>query len=98
MNKVRLGFVPSHRIPFDNEWAIIMRDRVVASVNKNLKEIELIVPDSDITPGGILKNEGDASKIIKLFKEKEIQGPIIGTMTFGEELPTISVAEEFNNL
>lgn len=98
MKKAKIGFVPSHRIPFNQNWAIDMRDRVVNSINKNIKEIELIVPSTSLTPEGILKNEEDAKKIIEYFKENNIEGLLIGTMTFGEELPTISVAEEFNNI
>ena len=75
-----------------------MRNRVVNSINKNLEEIELITPDGSITPGGILKNEKDAKQIIRFFKENNIKGLLVGTMTFGEELPTISVAEEFKDV
>lgn len=98
MKKIKIGFVPSHRIPFDQDWAIDMKNRVVNSINKNIKEIELITPSMELTPGGILKNEDDAKKIIKYFKENEIEGLLIGAMTFGEELPTVSVAEEFNTI
>lgn len=97
MDKIKLGFVPSHRIPFDESWAISMRNRTAASICKNFSNIELILPDTNSVSGGILRNEEDAKKIIKTFKDKEINGLLIGTMTFGEELPTISVAEEFKD-
>ena len=98
MEKLKIGFVPSHRVPFDEDWAISMRSRVIEQITKNLKEIELIIPDATVTPGGILQNEEDAKKIIRYFKGKEIKGLLLGTMTFGEELPTISVAEEFRDI
>ena len=57
-----------------------MQSRVINSVIKNLKEIKLIVQDSSVTPGGILKNEEDAKKIINYFKSNGIEGLLIGTM------------------
>ncbi|MCE8422514.1 MAG: hypothetical protein J5U16_01110 [Candidatus Methanoperedens sp.] len=95
---VRIGFVPSHRSPFNKEWAVDMRDRVVNSIEGNIKEIELIYPDKKLTDGGLVTFEEDADKVIKLFKEKNIQGLIIGMMTFGEEIPNLLIAEAFDSL
>jgi len=95
---VRIGFVPSHRSPFNKEWAISMRDRVIKSIEGNIEEIELIYPDKKLTDGGLVTFMGDADKVIKLFKEKDIQGLIIGMMTFGEEIPNLLIAEAFDSL
>ena len=95
---VRIGFVPSHRSPFNKEWAIDMRDRTIGSIERNIKEIELIYPDKKLTDGGLVTFMEDAEKIIKLFKEKDIQGLLIGMMTFGEEIPNLLIAEAFDSL
>ncbi len=95
---VIIGFVPSHRAPFNKEWAIDMRDRVIKSVRKNIKEVELIYPDKELTDGGLVTSVRDAEWTIKLFKERDIHGLIIGMMTFGEEIPNLLIAEAFDNL
>jgi len=95
---VRIGFVPSHRSPFNKEWAISMRDRVIKSIEGNIEEIELIYPDKKLTDGGLVTFKEDADKVIKLFKEKDIQGLLIGMMTFGEEIPNLLIAEAFDSL
>ena len=95
---VRIGFVPSHRSPFNKEWAVDMRDRTINSIEGNIKEIELIYPDKKLTDGGLVTFKEDADKVIKLFKEKDIQGLIIGMMTFGEEIPNLLIAEAFDSL
>jgi len=95
---VRIGFVPSHRSPFNKEWAIDMRDRTISSIERNIKEIELIYPDKKLTDGGLITFKEDSEKVIKLFKEKDIQGLLIGMMTFGEEIPNLLIAEAFSGL
>lgn len=95
---VRIGFVPSHRSPFNKEWAIDMRDRTISSIERNIKEIELIYPDKKLTDGGLITFKEDSEKVIKLFKEKDIQGLLIGIMTFGEEIPNLLIAEAFSGL
>jgi len=95
---IRIGFVPSHRTPFNKEWAIDMRDRVIRSIGENIKEVELVYPDKELTDGGLVTFAEDAKKTIKLFKEKDIKGLIIGMMTFGEEIPNLLVAEAFGNI
>ena len=43
MDKIRLGFVPSHRYPYDEEWAVEMRRRSVEALSA-VPGIEVIVP------------------------------------------------------
>jgi L-fucose isomerase-like protein len=95
---IRIGFVPSHRSPFNREWAIDMRERTIKSIEKNIKEVELIYPDNKLTDGGLVTFSEDVEKVIKLFREKDIQGLIIGMMTFGEEIPNLLIAEAFSNI
>jgi L-fucose isomerase-like protein len=96
MDKVRIGFVPAHREPFDEEWAAKMRERCLKAFAKE-KMVEIVVPDADMTRGGCVRNDADAEKVIALFREKEIDGLIIGTMTFGDEVSALSVAAAFSN-
>jgi len=95
---IRIGFVPSHRSPFDKKWAIEMRNRTIKSIEANVSDVELVYPDSTITDGALVTSKEDACRVIELFKEKNIKGLIIGMMTFGEELPNLLIAEAFENL
>jgi len=95
---VKIGFVPSHRSPFNKEWAINMRGKIIKSIEKNIEEVELIYPDKELTDGGLVTFMDDTKKVIKLFKDKDIQGLLIGMMTFGEEIPNLLIAEAFSNI
>jgi L-fucose isomerase-like protein len=97
MEEIKVGFVPVHRSPFDLEWAKKMRKRCIDSFNK-IEDIEIIYPDEKISDYGLLTFEKDAKSIIDFFKKEKIKGLIIGTMTFGEELPLLSVAEAFSDI
>jgi len=94
--KIRIGFVPAHREPFNEEWATDMRKRTLKtleSISKKM-EMEVVVPEESLTPKGLVRDDSDAEKVIELFKNKDLAGIIIGTMTFGEEIPAITIAEK----
>jgi len=93
--KIRIGFVPAHREPFSEKWATDMRKRTLKVLESISKEngIEIIVPEERLTPNGLVRNNNDAEKVIGLFKDKDLAGIIIGTMTFGDELSAITVVE-----
>ncbi|MGD0855544.1 MAG: L-fucose/L-arabinose isomerase family protein [Dehalococcoidia bacterium] len=97
MEKIRIGFVPAHRDPFDEEWAVKMRKRCLDALSR-IPRLEIIVPDEKLTPRGLVRDDNDAEKVIQLFSEKEIDGLLIGTMTFGDEVSTLAVAQAFNDL
>lgn len=97
MDKVKIGFVPAHREPFDESWARGMRKRCMDAFSK-VPQLEIIVPDARLTPGGLVRDDKDADKVIHLFKEKNIAGLIIGTMTFGDEISALAIASAFDNL
>jgi len=97
MEKIRLGFVAAHREPFDDDWAVRMRKRCL-DVLTRVPQIEVIVPGESLTTGGLVRDDGDADKVIKLFKAKGIQGLVIGTMTFGDEVSALSIASAFAGL
>ncbi len=95
MKKIKLGFVPAQRDPFDENWALEMKKRVLKALDPVCKDkrIEIIHPDERLTKKGLVRDDEDAKRVVKLFKEKDIDGIIIGTMTFGDELSAISVVQ-----
>jgi len=97
VDKIKIGFVPAHREPFDDDWAVQMRKRCLSALSR-VKGLEVIVPDSKLTPGGLVRDDGDADKAIRLFHDEKIDGLIIGTMTFGDEVSALAVASAFRNL
>lgn len=97
MEKIRIGFVPAHREPFDEVWAADMRKRCL-DVFTGVSEMEIVVPDEQLTIGGCVRDDDEAEKVIKLFSENEIDGLIIGTMTFGDEVSALAVAAAFREL
>jgi len=92
MEKVKIGFVPAHRTVFDEKWAVEMRQRTLRALSK-IEGLELVYPDEKLTKKGLVSGEEDAEKTIQLFKEKDVAGIIIGTMTFGDEVAAIKVAD-----
>ena len=48
MDKVTVGFVPAHRVPFDEEWAIDMRRRTLEALSE-AEGLEIIVPDDQLS-------------------------------------------------
>jgi len=96
MEKIRIGFLPSHRNIFSRDWAVKMKERTLETLSK-IGFIEVITPTPKITSNGLIEDEEDARKTIKLFLESKIDALLIGTMTFGEELPVLSVAEVFKD-
>jgi len=97
MEKIRVGFVPAHREPFDEEWAIQMRKRCLEAFSE-VNELEVVVPKEKLTKNGLVRNDAEAEKTIQLFTEEKINGLIIGTMTFGDEVSALSVASAFSRL
>jgi L-fucose isomerase-like protein len=95
MKQLRIGFVPAHREPFDEDWASKMRRRCVNVFTGN-PAMEIIVPDERLTKGGCVRDDSEAEKVIALFKEKDINGLIIGTMTFGDEVSALAIASAFH--
>jgi len=92
MEKVRLGFVPSHRYPFDEDWAVEMRRRCLDAL-KSVDGIEVVVPSVGLVHNGLVRDDVGASATIDLFAQREVQGIIIGNMTFGDEISAASIAE-----
>ena len=55
--------------------------------------LEVVVPDENWTQNGLVRDDSDGDAVIDLFTNAGVSGVIIGTMTFGDELSAVSVAE-----
>ena len=89
MYKTKIGFVPSNWDAWDGnqftgKWARRMRDRCIA-VLETIPGIELVVPSPELTEDGCVGTPEDGRKTLELFKREDVQGVIIGNMTFGHE-------------
>ena len=93
--RVKIGFVPAQRDPFDESWAVEMKKRVLKALESVCEKdkIEIIHPDDTLTKKGLVRDDEDAEKLIRFFKEKDIDGIMIGAMTFGDERSAVSIAQ-----
>lgn len=89
--KAKLGFIPCHRYPFDEKWAVEIRRRTVAALRK-IDSVSLVVPSGNVTENGIVRGYQDVEPVKKLFREKQVDGVLIGCMTFGDENPAVEIA------
>jgi L-fucose isomerase-like protein len=96
MKTLKVGFVPAHREPFDESWAVQMRRRCLDAFPGS-PLIEIVAPDEQLTRGGCVRDDADAEKVIDLFKKADIDGLIIGTMTFGDEVSALAIATAFRD-
>ncbi|MEA3406638.1 MAG: hypothetical protein U9R48_00985 [Chloroflexota bacterium] len=92
MNKIRLGFVPSHRYPFDEDWAVDMRERCLEAM-RAIDCLEVVVPSVGLIHNGLVRDDAGAEATIDLFAQRGVEGVVIGTMTFGDEISAITIAE-----
>jgi L-fucose isomerase-like protein len=90
MFKTKIGFLPSNWESWDGstysgKWAGKMRDRCV-TIFENTPGFDLVVPTKEMTVDGVVSNVEEAKKVLELFRKENIQGLIIGNMTFGMEI------------
>ncbi|MGI6209261.1 MAG: L-fucose/L-arabinose isomerase family protein [Anaerolineae bacterium] len=97
MQKVKLGFVPAHRVPFSEDWARDMRRRCL-EVMERIPDVEFVVPGDDLTAGGLVRDDADADRVTELFRREGVQGIVIGAMTFGDEVAAVAVAQNLPGL
>jgi len=67
----------------------------VFEVFAKIPDLEIIVPDESLTDRGFVRNDAEADKVIRFFRKQEIQGLLIGAMTFGDEVAALAVAQAF---
>ena len=90
MLRTKIGFLPSNWESWDGsaetgKWAGPMRDRCVA-VLEAIPGIELVVPTRAMTGDGCVSDEAQARLLLEYFQRENIQGLLIGNMTFGMEV------------
>ena len=90
MFTTKIGFIPSNWDAWDGnaatgKWAGKMRDRCVA-VMKDVPGLDLVVPSREMTGDGCVSTLDQARAAFELFRREDIQGLIIGNMTFGMEV------------
>lgn len=89
--KIKLGFIPSHRAGFNEDLSAQMRDRVLKVLSK-VKDLEVYVPNEQLTRLDLVRGDVDAKKVISFFKGVDIDGMIIGAMNFGDELSATRIS------
>jgi L-fucose isomerase-like protein len=98
LDKIRLGLVPLHRYGFDEAWAQELKRRFIEVIsNKFGSIIELIYPEDGDTKIGLVADDNDAEKVIEIFKSRGINGLMLVTLTFGDEIAGARIAEEFRD-
>src|SRR6267142_1981280 len=76
--KITLGFVPANRGFFSAELAAKMRGQTIEVLNR--LGVEVVVPDTAATKVGCVENRKEAELCAGLFRQKEVQGIVIGAM------------------
>ena len=96
MDRIKIGFVPAHRQSLSEDWAAQLRRRCLDVFSK-IPGLDIVVPDESLTNKGFVRNNAEAETVIRFFREKGIDGLIIGTMNFGDEISTLSIATAFRD-
>lgn len=89
MLKVKLGFIPANWDAWDGGgWGGKMRDRCVTAL-KSIPGLDLVVPPKKMSGDGCVSTVEQARKALDLFKKENIQGILLGNMTFGHEVSAV---------
>lgn len=86
----KIGFVPASRAVFSRQLAVKAREETIQSMKA--AGIDVVAPSKNLTPGGLVENFDDAAKTAALFREKKVDGVVIGAMNFGNEIPAATAA------
>ena len=81
--ETKLGFVPACRGFFNRNLAAKMRNQVIAAV-RNLP-VDLVVPTEQQTNLGCVETYQEAEIAAQLFRQRGVQGIIVGAVNFGDE-------------
>lgn len=91
MFDVKIGFIPSNWDAWNGgNWAEKMRDRCVDVLEK-IPGMNLIVPSREMTEFGCVSKVDEAKIVLDYFKKQNIQGLLIGNMTFGMEVAVSTI-------
>lgn len=88
---VRLGFVPSMRFPSSKDWCGAMRARTLAAL-QGVRGLEVVVPNESVTPYGLVQNDDQASATLALFRDRGVDGVLVGAMDFADEISAATIA------
>ena len=80
---MRLGFIPANRGMFNERLASRMRTQTLESLTA--QGIEVVCPTTEQTRQGCVESREEAELCAKLFRERDVQGIIIGAVNFGDE-------------
>jgi L-fucose isomerase-like protein len=99
MEAIRIGFVPGKRNSrsYGDEWAVAMRQRVLTALSA-IRGLEVVTPDEKLTQGGVVRDDDDARKAIRLFREQDVSGILIGGMDFSDEISACMVPQALQGL
>jgi L-fucose isomerase-like protein len=81
--RIRLGFLPANRGPFSDELAFKMRNATVEAMQR--AEIDVVVPSPEQTKVGCVEIRKEAEVCAELFRNRRVQGIVIGAVNFGDE-------------
>jgi L-fucose isomerase-like protein len=90
MQHVKIGFIPSHRESFGDDWAARMRARCIEQF-KRVPGLDLVVPDESLTRRGLVYSLEEGERARDLFLREQVAGVIVGGMTFGHETSAVGV-------
>ena len=94
MSKVKIGFVPLHRRPFDESWASDLKRRFIENIQTAFGDVvDLVYPTEKDTKLGLVADDDDAEAVAELFRREGVGGIVIAALTFGDELAGARVAE-----
>lgn len=94
-NKLKIGLIPAHRNLMDEDYAVSFRNQIVSNIIKELQNIELVVPDHNLTKNGLVRDEEDATKTKMLFYDSKVDAIIVSAITYGDEKSIFTIIEEF---
>ncbi|HVY32197.1 MAG TPA: L-fucose/L-arabinose isomerase family protein [Polyangiaceae bacterium] len=80
---MRLGFIPANRGMFNERLAARMRTQTIESLTA--QGIEVVAPTTEQTRQGCVESREEAELCARLFRDKDVQGIIIGAVNFGDE-------------
>lgn len=91
-SRINLGFVPASRGFFSKELAARMRRDTIAAMKQ--AAVNVVVPSERDMPNGCVESRAQAKQCAALFREKDVQGIVIGAMNFGDEQSAALVVRE----
>jgi L-fucose isomerase-like protein len=79
----RLGLVPANRAFFSADLSAAMRARTLEAMAA--AGIDAVVPDESMTRRGCVETLEEAERVGRFFRERDVQGIVVGAMNFGDE-------------